>query len=285
MGFLPLPEIEFRVGAEIHLARCSRWHPDFRPSYAQQFNLTLEHEIAPWSLMIRAAAVGNLGRHLYNTWNANQPIPGAGGDQHAASVLHSRSGSVRRKLFRLRWLSNYYAGQLTIDKRFSKGLSALVGYTWSHAIDNVVLEFGGGAAGPQPQDPRNLRAERGNSIIDLRHRLTASYLWELPFGKGKAIPESRWNAQSGSRRMADQWHSDDSDRPAVLAGTANVDHERTGSRPDVIGTGDLSQRPCSAGSIRALTQLRPRTPTVTRPATACSDPAGPTGTYRCSRIS
>ena len=67
----------------------------------------------------------------------------------------------------------------------------LVGYTWSHAIDNVVLEFGGGAAGPQPQDPRNLRAERGNSIIDLRHRLTASYLWELPFGKGTAIPESR----------------------------------------------------------------------------------------------
>ena len=76
--------------------------PNFRPSYAQQFNLTLEHEIAPWSLLIRAAAVGNLGRHLYNTYNANQPMPGAGGDQYPASVLQCCSGSSRCQLFRLR---------------------------------------------------------------------------------------------------------------------------------------------------------------------------------------
>ncbi len=48
---------------------------DFRPSLAEQFNLTVEHEIAPWALVIRAAAVGNLGRRLYNVYDANQPIP------------------------------------------------------------------------------------------------------------------------------------------------------------------------------------------------------------------
>jgi len=61
----------------------------------------------------------------------------------------------------------------------------LLGYAWSHAIDDVALEFGGGDAGPSPQDPRFLRNERSNSSIDQRQRLTLSYLWAFPFGKGQ----------------------------------------------------------------------------------------------------
>ena len=159
-----------------------------------------------------------------------------------------------------------------------------MGYSWSHAIDNVVLEFGGGAAGPQPQDPRNLRAERGNSIIDLRHRLTASYLWELPFGKGKPFLN-----HGGILNVAlGGWQTNgiltDSNRPAVLARTADIDHERHGQPSGCHRNSDLSTKPCSAGSIRALSPRRRRTPTATPPATACSDPAAPTGICLCSRI-
>ena len=75
--------------------------------------------------------------------------------------------------------------QLSVEQRMKRGVSVMLGNTWAHAIDNVPLEFGGGAAGPLPQDPRNLVNEKGNSIIDIRHRLTLSYLWELPFGKGR----------------------------------------------------------------------------------------------------
>jgi hypothetical protein len=161
--------------------------PHFRPSYAEQFNFGLEQEVAPLAMVVKTSVIGNLGRHLYNTYNANQAIPGS-------TVLNTR-----RPLYGLdpnlsdvnyfvtNGLSEYYGLQVSADKRLGKGVSALLGYTWSHAIDNVPLEFGGGTAGPQPQDPRNLAAERGNSIIDLRHRLTLSYLWEMPFGKGKAF--------------------------------------------------------------------------------------------------
>ena len=95
--------------------------PDFRPSYAQQFNLTLEHEIAPWSLMIRAAAVGNLGRHLYNTWNANQPIPAPAALNTRRPLLLSSPTLTDVSYFASDGLSSYYAGQLTVDKRFGKG--------------------------------------------------------------------------------------------------------------------------------------------------------------------
>ena len=161
--------------------------PNFRPSYAEQFNFTVEHEIAPASLVVKAAVIGNLGRHLYNTYNANQAIPGASA-LNTRRPLYSIAPNVTDvSYFTTNGLSEYYAFQLTADKRFSKGVSVLLGYTWSHAIDDVPLEFSGGSAGVQPQDPRNLFAERGNSIIDMRHRLTVSYLWELPFGKGKTL--------------------------------------------------------------------------------------------------
>ena len=52
--------------------------PTFRSAYAQQFNLTLEREIAPAHLLLKAAYVGGLGRRLGTTFNDNQPIPGPG---------------------------------------------------------------------------------------------------------------------------------------------------------------------------------------------------------------
>ncbi len=36
--------------------------PNYKPGYAEQFNLTLEHEISPWSLLLKGSYVGNLGR-------------------------------------------------------------------------------------------------------------------------------------------------------------------------------------------------------------------------------
>ena len=185
-GFAPLQPVDFAL-ANNPFGAMFAVDPHFRPSYAEQFNLTGEHEITRLSLVLKTALIGNLGRHLYNTYNVNQAVPGS-------TTLNTRRPlySIAPNLSDVSWfttngLGSYYGFQFTADKRFSHGFSAILGYVWSHAIDNVPLEFGGGAAGPLPQDPRNLRAERGNSIIDLRHRLTLSYLWELPVGKGKAL--------------------------------------------------------------------------------------------------
>jgi hypothetical protein len=125
---------------------------------------------------------------------------------------------------------------LTVDKRFGKGVSAILGYAWSHAIDDVPLEFGGGAAGPQPQDPRNIRAERGNSIIDMRHRLTLSYLWELPFGRGKALIDRggvvNWILGGWQTNGILTVQSGLPFSPVLQTSTTNTG---TGSRPNVAG--------------------------------------------------
>jgi hypothetical protein len=183
-GFPALPTIDFTL-ADHPTGSQSSVDPSFRPSYAQQFNLGVEQEFTPIDMVFKLVGVGNLGRRLYNTYNTNQAVPGA-------TVLNSRRPlySINPNLSDVNWatsngLSNYYALQATVEKRMSHGINLQLGYAWSHAIDNVPLDFGGGAAGPSPQDPRFLRAERSNSIIDQRQRLTLSYLWMLPFGKGQ----------------------------------------------------------------------------------------------------
>ncbi|MCU1329823.1 MAG: Cna domain protein [Bryobacterales bacterium] len=153
-GFLPLQNPNF-ADADSPYGAMLAVDPNFRPSSAQQFNLTVEHEIAPWSLVIRTALVGNLGRHLYNTHNANQPVPSPAATNTPRPYFNIAPNLSDISYFVSDGLSSYYGGQLTVDKRLSKGLSALLGYSWAHAIDNVVLEFNGGAAGPKPQDPES----------------------------------------------------------------------------------------------------------------------------------
>ena len=83
--------------------------------------------------------------------------------------------------------SSVYHGLLgRLERRFSGGLSLLASYTYGHAIDD--------STGTNvTQDARNLRADRGNSDFDARHRLVISYVYELPFGHQKAIG-SNWGS-------------------------------------------------------------------------------------------
>ncbi len=158
--------------------------PNFRPSYAEQFNGGVEQEIVPLDMVLKFIGVGNLGRHLQDTWNANQPIPGPTSTASRRPLYAQDPAQSDVNYYISDGFAEYFAFQFTADKRFSQGVSALLGYTYSHAIDDVPLEFGGGDAGPNPQDPR-FPHEVSNSIIDQRYRLTLSYLWAFPFGKGQ----------------------------------------------------------------------------------------------------
>jgi hypothetical protein len=83
--------------------------------------------------------------------------------------------------------SIYHALTLRADKRFSKSLSLLVAYTAGKLIDDVsqTVTFLGPAGNKQNAYDR--RAERSVSTQDVAQRLVVSYVYELPFGKGKRL--------------------------------------------------------------------------------------------------
>ena len=65
--------------------------PNYRPGYARQFNLTVEHEL-PSSLLLKTSYVGNIGRHLDTTYNLNQAVPGSGAVNNPRPFFAVRPG-------------------------------------------------------------------------------------------------------------------------------------------------------------------------------------------------
>ena len=85
--------------------------------------------------------------------------------------------------------STYHSLQVKLMKTMSHGLDFAVAYTWSHAIDNSndPLNSISSGFGTFLLDSRNADTQmRGNSDNDLRHRATANFSYEFPFGTGKA---------------------------------------------------------------------------------------------------
>jgi hypothetical protein len=89
--------------------------------------------------------------------------------------------------------SQYDGLLVSLRKRFSKGFQYDLNYTWSHAIDNQSSVTNAVSEG-LIFDATNLSAGRGNADFDIRHLFNANAIWELPFGRGRAIGTnmSKW---------------------------------------------------------------------------------------------
>ena len=72
---------------------------------------------------------------------------------------------------------------MRVNKRLSKGISLGANYQYGHAIDDATSVNGSG--GSVVQDWQNPAAEEGHSVLDIRHQVSGTYLFELPFGPDK----------------------------------------------------------------------------------------------------
>ena len=173
--------------------------PNQRTPYIQQYNLGVQFEVMP-DLVLDVAYVGNKGTKLNGFRNLNQRavITNADGSQSAGPRPYPAFGDIQWMENRVS--SNYNSLQLRLEKRFSKGLSGMVSYTLGEALTDAPdhISTSGGGAGidtgvfREPQNGYDLRAERGPAEFDVRHRFVASYIWELPFGRGRRFG-SEWN--------------------------------------------------------------------------------------------
>ncbi|MBI1764006.1 MAG: TonB-dependent receptor [Acidobacteria bacterium] len=163
-----------------------------RTAYIQQFNFGIQYELLK-DLLFDVAYVGNKGTKLNGFRNLNQRavITNANGSQAAGNRPYPAFGDIQ-------WMENrvgatYNSLQARLEKRFSHGLTGLVSYTWGKALTGSPdhISTSGGGAGfdtgtfREPQDGNNTRADRGLAEFDVKQRFVASYVWELPFGKGR----------------------------------------------------------------------------------------------------
>ena len=85
--------------------------------------------------------------------------------------------------------ASYNALVTRLEKRFSKGVTFLTSYTWSHNIDNNTQFLDTGLFNVANHYDRG--AERASANIDMTQSFTSSFTWQLPFGKDRAIG-SNW---------------------------------------------------------------------------------------------
>ncbi len=150
---------------------------DYRDGYYHQFSAGVQHEPAP-HLLLDVAYVGSRGRNLQLGLDANQGPPGGPPVRNPAfgpALLISTCGE-----------SSYDSMQVRVERRFVNGFTFLSAYTWSRSRDIGSAWQALSSAFPSlPQNSFDLDAERGPSEFDSPHRWALSYIWELPFGKGK----------------------------------------------------------------------------------------------------
>ena len=82
--------------------------------------------------------------------------------------------------------SLYNSLQVTYNHRVSKGLTALVSYTYSKFLDNTEGNNSWSYAGNTgPANNYNMAAEKSVDAGDVPQALVASYVYQLPIGRGK----------------------------------------------------------------------------------------------------
>ena len=82
--------------------------------------------------------------------------------------------------------NSLHRGQLRIEKKFSYGLNFTGSYFFSKLIDDVL-------GGNYPQNNLDLKSEKSISPNDVTHQFSINYLYELPFGEGRAfLNQSNW---------------------------------------------------------------------------------------------
>ncbi len=160
--------------------------PHFRQADIQQFNLNIQHRFGS-DLFADVAYVGTVSQHLYVATDLNAAVFGPGATEANAQsrrpIFPQYYGSIPA-LFNTA-AANYHSLQVEAQKRFSRSYSVQAAYTWERSIDNHSGSLIGSNYGPQ--NPNDLKAERGLSDFNVSQIFVVNGLWKLPALTGKGI--------------------------------------------------------------------------------------------------
>jgi carboxypeptidase family protein len=178
---------------------------NFKQGMVQQFNVNVEHQL-PGQVLLTAGYAGSRASHILvygNNLNVGSPSAcgmvagytlgcGAGGSAFGVPETNFPYSTVDNMTDDGR--AHYNSLQIKAETKSARhGLYALIGYTYSRNYDTGYTDgLGSNLGAPYYPLPGWQQLDWGLSQINLNHDFTASVIYELPFGKGKAFG-SDWN--------------------------------------------------------------------------------------------
>ena len=137
--------------------------------------------------------------------------------------------------------SVYHSWQTTVRKRFAAGFLMNFAYTFGKAIDDMSGDPIGTSYSPSTStasDSHNLRLDRGRADFDQTHVATVTWIYELPFGKGKPFMKSGnrllqgalggWSLQGFNSYMSGE--------PFSISSGAKTDQYGANGRAVIVGS-------------------------------------------------
>jgi hypothetical protein len=163
--------------------------PHYGLPYVMAWNLDIQKTL-PWGIVMNVGYNGSRSNHL-DVKLAPRAIPSSPAtdpsiDVADPSIPCAGSPACTPLNFTYDEAAAYYkmnAATVRVNKRLSRGISVGANYQYGHAIDDATSV--NGSSGSVVQDWQNLAAQEGHSVLDIRHQVSGTYVFELPFGPDK----------------------------------------------------------------------------------------------------
>jgi hypothetical protein len=172
------------AGATLPVQSVEAVSPDFANLYAFHTNAQVEQALSS-NYSVTAGIIYSKGTHIpvYRNINVINPVrfladgrPVFSSNINATTRVFPQFDNVL--MAESVGNSNYTAGAISLNKRFSRGYQFSANYTYSHAIDDapeqnlVATQFSNLVL----SDPTNRARDRGNSQADQRHTFVMSFV-------------------------------------------------------------------------------------------------------------
>lgn len=149
-----------------------------RTPYITQWSMAVQHTFGE-NTLVELDYIGSQSRKLPIRWNANDcSVPG--------SLICDQNAKPYKQFPYIYMAANEgnanYNAFVAKFQQQVKDLSFVANYTWSKALTNTVQ---GGAPVGLNQRGVCLSCDKGLAGFNVPHRLVASGIWTLPFGKGR----------------------------------------------------------------------------------------------------
>jgi hypothetical protein len=219
------------VGKAAALQNVTGVYPNIRTPYTQQWNVTLEKQVA--SLGLSVSYIGSHSVALLYPRNLNQPMP--------STIPFTTSRYFYPALNTVTWVENggsesYNSLQLSAQRSVGKNLTFMTAFTWAKdltdQLDNANF------TGQMIQNAYDRDSERANNTYTVPLRFFGDVVYTLPFGKGQAFASHMPrlpNALFGGWRLSSTFvlQSGQFFTPK-FAGTDPSNTNNPGGRPDVV---------------------------------------------------
>ncbi len=245
--------------------------------YTQQWHLGLEYQL-PADTVLEVSYGGSRGLKLFAFYNGNQAVPVLGTDSLPTAprrpandeapggtgpcTLADGGANCNPALdttidtLRSNAQSNYNSLQVRLEKRYSHGLQYEAAYTFAHALDTASSASLGSVNNGDFQDQRFPNQNYGNADFDVRQRFVFSYIYDLPFGRGRKFANE---ASSVVNQILGNWQMSGvfsaatgnyytaTDINSVSGGDCGGTVGYYCSRPNLVG--NPNAKPCVPGTL------------------------------------